>query len=124
MAANLKPTTQCAAAAKTAQSVLNQISRAFHFRDRNIYLRLYKQYVRPHLEFATPAWAPWTEKDKSVLERVQQRAVKMVTGLQSQEYTERLHEIQLETLEERRHMADMCMVRNIMSEKGELKPTT
>ena len=61
---NLKPATQCAAAAKTAQGVLSQITRAFHYRDRHIFMGLYKQYVRPHLEFSTRAWAPWTEGDK------------------------------------------------------------
>ena len=30
----LKPTAQCAKAAKTAQAVLGQLARAFHFRDR------------------------------------------------------------------------------------------
>jgi hypothetical protein len=74
---NLKPTAQCARAAKTAQTVLGQISRTFHYRDRHIFLRLYKQYVRPHLEFSTPAWAPWTEADRNCLEKVQQRAIKM-----------------------------------------------
>ena len=49
---NLKPSYQCAKAAKTANMVLGQIARAFHFRDRNTFVRLYKLNVRPHLEFA------------------------------------------------------------------------
>jgi hypothetical protein len=36
---NLKPSAQCAKAAKTAQTVLSQVSRAFHYRDRHIFLR-------------------------------------------------------------------------------------
>jgi hypothetical protein len=52
----LKQASQCQKAARTAQGVLSQISRAFHYRDRNIFLRLYIQYVRPQLEFASPAW--------------------------------------------------------------------
>ena len=55
MASNLKPAAQCAKAAQTASMVLGQISRAFHFRDRHIYVRLYKQYVLLHLEFAGAA---------------------------------------------------------------------
>jgi hypothetical protein len=55
-------------AARTAQTVLFQISRAFHYRDRHVFIRLYVQYVRPHLEFAVPAWSPWLEADKEVLE--------------------------------------------------------
>jgi hypothetical protein len=69
VADNLKPSAQCAKAARTAQSVLGQLTRAFHYRDRHIFIRLYKQYVRPHLEFSTQAWAPWTEADKSCLEK-------------------------------------------------------
>jgi hypothetical protein len=49
--------TQCAKAARTAQTVLSQMTRAFHYRDRNIYVRLYVQYVRPHLESDL---LPWT----------------------------------------------------------------
>ncbi len=94
-------------AAKIAQTVLGQISRTFHYRDRHIFLRLYKQYVRPHLEFSTPAWAPWTEGDRNCLEKVQQRASKMVSGLKSNIYEERLSELNLPTLLERRHQADM-----------------
>ena len=63
-------------------------------------MRLYTQYVRPHLEFSTQAWAPWTEADKIVLERVQMRAVAMVSRLVSQDYEARLTELGLLSLEE------------------------
>ena len=49
-----------------------------------------KQYVRPHLEFAGQEWAPWTVADKEVLENVQKRAIRMVSGLKSADYEERL----------------------------------
>jgi ribonuclease P/MRP protein subunit RPP40 len=55
---NLKPSAQCAKAPRTAQGVLGQITRAFHYRDRHVFMRLYKQYIRPHLEFSTQAWSP------------------------------------------------------------------
>ena len=69
----LKPAEQCRNAARMAQVVLGQLTRAFHYRDRHVFVRLYKQYVRPHLEFCTQAWAPWNEEDKMCLEKVQQR---------------------------------------------------
>jgi Reverse transcriptase (RNA-dependent DNA polymerase) len=53
---NLKPNEQCKKAAATASAVLGQIHRAFHYRDRHTYVRLYAQYVRPHLEFAASAY--------------------------------------------------------------------
>ena len=92
---NLKPTAHCSKAARTAQAVLGQISRAFHYRDRHVFVRLYVQYVRPHLEFSTPAWAPWSEGDKNVLEKVQRKAVGMVSGLAHNGYEERLKELGL-----------------------------
>jgi hypothetical protein len=51
----LKPSAQCAKVANTTQSVLGKISRALHYRDHHVFMRLYQQYVCPHLEFSTPA---------------------------------------------------------------------
>ncbi len=42
---NLKPSAQCEKAAGRAMTVLNQLRRNFHYRDRHTFLRLYKQYV-------------------------------------------------------------------------------
>ncbi len=93
------------------------MTRAFHFRDRHVFVRLYVQYVRPHLEFAVPAWSPWLEGDKEVLEKVQKRAMKMVSGLKGNTYEERLKEVGLLTLEERRHQADMVQTHKIVTGK-------
>ncbi len=98
---NLKPSVQCEKAAGRAASVLNQIRRNFHYRDRHTFVRLYKPYVRPHLEFASPSWSPWLIGDIERLEKVQEKAVKMVAGLKSKDYSERCKELGLETLEER-----------------------
>jgi hypothetical protein len=113
---NLKPAEQCRKAAQTASTVLAQIHRAFHFRDRNTYVNLYKQYVRPHLEFSTPAWASWNQGDIEVLERVQERAIKAVSGLRGRTYAERLRELGLPTLAQRRVEADMVLTYKILSE--------
>jgi hypothetical protein len=80
---NLKPTGQCQRAANTAQTVFGQLSRAFTYRDRHVFMRLYAQYVRPHLEFAVQAWSPWSDADKECLEKVPKRAVRMVSGVQA-----------------------------------------
>ncbi len=44
MSSKLKPSGQCGKAARTANSVLGQVSRAFHYRDRNTFVKLYKLY--------------------------------------------------------------------------------
>ena len=104
---NLKPSKQCQKAAQTAFTVLNQILKAFHYRDRHIFKGLYVQYVRPHLEFAVAAWSPWTQADTHCLERVQIRAVKAISGLKGQTYEERLAELNLQSLQNRRVEIDM-----------------
>ena len=89
-----------------------------------MFVRLYSKYVRPHLEFSTQAWSPWTEGDKMTVEKVQRKAIGMVSGLKAQTYEERLKELGLQTLEERRHQADMFMVHKIIHTSGGLQSET
>jgi hypothetical protein len=90
---SLKTSKQCAKAATTARMVLRQITRAFHYRDKFTFVKLYKTYVRPHLEFCTPGWSPWSQTDIKVLEKVQEKFVKMVSGLVRTTYEQKLKEI-------------------------------
>ena len=66
---NLRPSLQCAKAAKTANAVLAQISRAVSYRDKHTFLRLFRTYVRPHLDYCAPAYSLWTQGDKEILEK-------------------------------------------------------
>ena len=121
---DLRPTQQCRRAARTARGVLSQIQRAFHYRDKKTFTRLYVQYVRPHVEFAAPAWVPWTAEDKQVLERVQQQAVKMISGLRGRTYEEKCKEIGLDTLERRREDTDMIQTYKIITGADNVKKDT
>ena len=66
------------------------------------------------MEFASPAWSPWLEGDKTILEKVQQKAVKMISGLKGGNYEEKCRELGLETLEKRRTKQDMAEVYRIV----------
>ena len=128
---SLKPTAQCRKAAQTANAVLGQLLRAFHFRDRHTFLDLYKQQVRPHLEFAVAAWSPWARADIDCLERVQQKAV---SGLKGRTYEERLTEVGLPSLQDRRKETDMVqtfkivrgidVVDDFLKERASARPQT
>jgi hypothetical protein len=102
-------------AAITARGVLGQVTRAFHYQDRHVFIQLYKQYVRPHLKFAAPAWSPWLVGDIKALEDVQIQAVKMVSGLKSKDYHERLAKLSMTTLEERRREMDIVQTFKIVN---------
>jgi hypothetical protein len=115
---NLKPAAQCSKAAGRAMAVLHQIRRNFHYRDRYTFVRLYKQYVRPHLEFASQAWSPWLAGDREVLEKVQKKAVGMVSGLKGKSYEERCAELGLETMETRKIKQVMSLVHKLISNGG------
>ena len=114
MVANtLKPSQQCSSAAGKANGVLGQISRAVNYRDKKTFLQLYKVYVRPHLEYCIQAWSPYTKFDKDKLEKVQKRAVNMVEGLKCRTYEQKLKEVGLTTLAERRERGDMIQTLRI-----------
>ncbi len=49
-------------------------------------------------EFCTQAWSPLMAADKDCLERVQKRAVRMVSCLRAVEYEQRLEKLGLSTL--------------------------
>ena len=57
------------------------MTRAFNYKDKNIFVKLYKQYVRPHLEFAVQAWSPWSVANIKVIEKVHKKMARMVSGL-------------------------------------------
>ena len=115
MSSNLKPSLQCTQAANRASAILKQITRAFMYRDRKVFLLLYKQFVRCHLEFAIPAWSPWLVQDIEILERVQKRAVNFIVGLSGRTYEDKLRELKITSLAERRKKFDMVQTFKILN---------
>jgi len=87
---SLKSNRQCAKAAAAANAVLGMIRRTFLCKDKELILQLYKSLVRPRLEYCIQAWRPYFKKDINVLERVQKRATKLISGLSEMGSEERL----------------------------------
>ena len=117
---SLKPSSQCTAATKKANSILGQMRRAFQYRDKLVWTRLYMTYVRHHLEVAVQSWSPWYAKDINLLEQVQKRAVNMVTGLKAKTYEDKLIELGLTSLEERRKRGDIIQMWKYVHEGSHL----
>ena len=63
---------------KKASKLLNLCRRNLYMCDASIKEAAYKSLVRPHLEYASPAWSPHTSRNIDKVEAVQRRAARFV----------------------------------------------
>ena len=106
----LKAADQVVEARKKALGMLGAIYRNVSYKGEEVIRKLYCAYVRPILEYCVQAWSPTLEKDGRLLERVQKRATKMVTGLRLLSYEDRLRKLDLFSLKYRRLRGDLIEV--------------
>ena len=71
-------------------------------------LQLYVSLVRPHLEYASPVWNPYLQKNINPLENVQKFALRMCSKRWDQAYSQLLQLFDITKLSERRLYLDLC----------------
>jgi hypothetical protein len=91
------------------------ISKCFVTRQTFFLLRMYKTFVRPILEYATEIWCPSRKESIWKIEKVQKYFTRLVCGDTGMNYEERLHQLDMCTLERRRAERDAIMVWKIMN---------
>ena len=113
LSSNLSCSPHCQSVVKKAFRVSNLILKCFHSKSFDLMIKAFLVYVRPILEYATVAWNPWLIKDIRLIENVQKRFTKRILSNKSLNYSERLHFLNIESLELRRIYFDLSMVYSI-----------
>ncbi len=76
--------------------------------------------VRPHLEYAIQAAAPYLKNDIDYIEKVQRLATRMVVGFGEETYERRLAILRLQSLEDRSLRGDLILAFSIMTGRFDL----
>ena len=71
-----------------------------------------------------PKWSPWLQRDIDTLEDVQKRVVRMTSGLKGTNYSEKLLELGLWSLEDRRKRGDTIQVWKVLHGHDDVKEET
>ena len=100
---------------KKANNVTGLIKRSFSYLDEEMFIKLYKSLVRPHLEYANVIWHPQFKRQSQLIEKVQRRATKLLTKLKDKPYHERLMALKLPSLKFRQTRADMIQTYKILN---------
>ena len=98
------------------------------FRTQKIwtFIKLFKTYIRPKLEYNTPVWSPYLLKDISKIEQVQRHFTKVAFNkckIPYSSYTDRLAKINLSSLENRRIYFDVILIYKTINGLSDLKFT-
>jgi len=91
---------------------------------RKSFLIICKGFMRPHLEYAIQTWCPYQKGDIAHLEKVQQRATRLVKGYRKLPYEERLRKLGLNTLQTRRLWGDLIETFKIITGKEQVNRET
>ena len=87
-----------AAAKATKILVMLALKRTFPVMSKELFIFLYRIYVRPQLEYCVQLWSPYLARDIDTLEKVQRQATKLVSELVQLPYETRLRELGIYSL--------------------------
>merc|ERR1712240_913158 len=105
-----------------ANRMIGLIRASFSCLNKKMFLNLHKSLIRPLLEYCVQVWSPHLNKYIKLIEGVQRRATRLVPELKELPYEERLNQLKLTTLEERRVRGDMIETYKIITRKEKVNP--
>ena len=92
-------------------------------RDADFLMNIYKSHIRPVLDYASPLWNMQYIGDTKLLERIQRRWTKAVSGLSDLPYSERLRRLDLFSYQGRLLRSDLILVWKIVHHKCAIRAT-
>ena len=76
--------------------------------------------MRPLLDYCSNLWCPFRKSEIDLIESVQKRFTKRLSGMEELQYSDRLKLLGTESLEKRRLKSDLCMYYKIIYELVDL----
>ena len=106
----------CNKARRKASIILN----CFKSKNKATLFKAFNAFVRPILDYCCNLWNPFRKSDIVLIESVQKRFTKRLSGMMSLQYAERLQLLGAETLEQRRLKSDLLMYYKIIHKMVDL----
>ena len=96
------------------RKLIGLMYRQFHLCNPETALKIYKAFIRPHMEYASIMWDPYHYKDIQMLENTQKFALRICFKDWSSQYDDLLERANLSTLASRRKQAKLCHLFKIL----------
>jgi len=97
-----------------AKRTASLIFRCFYSKHIHLLLKAFVVYVRPLVEYSTQIWSPHTVQLITLIEDVQRSFTRRLPGLTDLSYEERLVNLNIQSLEHRRLIADLTLCYKIV----------
>ena len=96
------------------RKLIGLLYRRFHHCHTDMLPRLYKAFIRPHLEYAPQVWDPYFVRDTELLEKTQRFALRVCCKDWSALYYDLLERCQVPSLSDCRGTAKVCHLYKII----------
>ena len=100
---------------KRANRMAGLVMSTISFNDKKVLIPLYKAMIRPILEYGNAVWNPFLRKHINMIDTIQRRFTKRISGFGDKTYEERLRLLGLPSLEFRRIRGNMIEVFKILN---------